>query len=222
MPSCSLSCQLFANQPLRLLQVVVLAMGTNDFLQKDGGASDKRAPPFGLPNLKAWQDGYLAVVQEVRGHGFAQQLASWASGCKLGACSTAGSVQAGPAELCPGHGRPADPRCLSCSAAPQCLTCPPHLSHTLLPIPPSQPQLRRAYPSAAIVNLVWPREQLDAGVLSQDQAQRYQQWMAAAFERLRAAGMPNVHMLQVGRAGQGRLGGLGASSDAATAVTWRA
>ncbi|KAI7841724.1 hypothetical protein COHA_004590 [Chlorella ohadii] len=120
-------------------QVVVLAMGTNDFLQKDGGASDKRAPPFGLPNLKAWQDGYLAVVQE----------------------------------------------------------------------------LRRAYPSAAIVNLVWPREQLDAGVLSQDQAQRYQQRMAAAFERLRAAGMPNVHMLQLSGAGLDSSNWCGAHPDVA-------
>lgn len=59
------------------------------------------------------------------------------------------------------------------------------------------PQLRRAYPSAAIINLVWPLEQLTAGVLSRPQAQRYQLWMAAAFERLRSAGVGNVHMLQV-------------------------
>lgn len=66
-----------------------------------------------------------------------------------------------------------------------------------MPAPPRLPQLRRAYPSAAIINLVWPLEQLTAGVLSRAQAQRYQQWMAAAFERLRSAGVGNVHMLQV-------------------------
>ena len=39
-------------------------MGTNDFAEKEG-TSNSRAPPNGLPNLKAWQDGYLVVVQEV-------------------------------------------------------------------------------------------------------------------------------------------------------------
>lgn len=39
-------------------------MGTNDFAEKEG-TSNSRAPPYGLPNLKAWQDGYLAVVQQV-------------------------------------------------------------------------------------------------------------------------------------------------------------
>ncbi|PRW56696.1 endo-1,4-beta- isoform A [Chlorella sorokiniana] len=119
-------------------QVVVLAMGTNDFLEK-AGTRNNRAPPYGLPNLKAWTDGYLAVARE----------------------------------------------------------------------------LRRAYPSAAIINLVWPLEQLTAGVLTREQATKYQQWMAAAFARLQFAGVGNVHLLQLSGAGLDSRSWCGAHPDVA-------
>lgn len=41
--------------------------------------------------------------------------------------------------------------------------------------PAAAPQIRRAYPQAAVVNLVWPLEQLLAGLLTPQQALVYQQ-----------------------------------------------
>lgn len=205
-------------------------MGANDFVDKESGGK-QRAPPYGLPTFKQWQDGYLAVVQEVRGQGWGCLL-HWGEG-RAGHHQAHSNLDLGVVEVsfrvlgrelrqwltCQvacwlsavvvGDTRQAAWRwCRLLLTRLQANPKPDCGIHIHPPLPSSCPstcsQLRRVYPTAAIVNLVWPMEQLfsgTSGVLTRDQAQRYQQWMAAAFSRLQAAGVGNVHLLQVGKLG---------------------
>lgn len=65
------------------------------------------------------------------------------------------------------------------------------------PFAPCLPQIRRAYPSAALVQLAWPNELLLGGLLSPEQALVYHALMGAAYSRLQAAGLQDVHFLQL-------------------------
>lgn len=87
------------------------------------------------------------------------------------------------AQCCMSMRTPASRRqsCRSCNTAP--------------PAPPP-PQIRAAYPGAAIVLVTFPPEQQLAGVQMLPTLAIYQHFMAAAATELQKSGVGNVHSLQ--------------------------
>ena len=58
-------------------------------------------------------------------------------------------------------------------------------------------QVRRTYPQATVISLVWPMEVLLAGLQKPEQALAYSQYAAAAYSRLVQAGVRDIHLLQL-------------------------
>lgn len=149
----------------------MLAAGANDFLNTTV-LTGKNRFLWRLPPLEAWLQGYTALVGQVRGS-------------RGGVATAGGLAAAGEGEACMcGHAAAQQHRPSPATALP-------------LPLAPLPAQIRRMYPQAAIVQLVWPQEALLAGLLEPQQSVPYQKYMAAGFQRLQALGAQGVHLLQL-------------------------
>lgn len=162
----------------------MLAAGVNDVWNSTMTKNGKPVHgKFGLPPLEQWlayQEDLARAVSEVA----AGPVVKGARGRELRAHS---AHQAALGRQTPS------------TAAPRAPTHPP-TPHSLTsphPIPTLLPQIRRAYPTAALVQLAWPNELLLGGICSTEQALVYHALMGAAFSRLQAAGLRDVYFMQL-------------------------